>query len=55
MENRYEVFNTDELGDVFMAPKTKIIEVTELADIKDWCFSNKYDYAMTRQLNQWIL
>lgn len=55
MENRYEVFNPNELWDIFIIPKTKTIEVIKLKDIKDWCFSNKYDYAMIRQLNQWIL
>lgn len=32
-----------------------MITVSELADIKAWCLSNKYDYATVRQLNQWIL
>lgn len=42
-------------GDVFVEPKTRVMEVAELQDIKDWCLSNRYDYAMVRQLNQWIL
>ncbi|MDD5197762.1 MAG: lytic transglycosylase domain-containing protein [Candidatus Gracilibacteria bacterium] len=55
MENRYEIFDADELGDVFMKPKTRIVEILEIQDIKAWCLSKKYDYAMVRQLNQWIL
>ncbi len=55
MENRDKVFNADDLGDVFREPKTRLIEVSEIADIKEWCLREKVDYAMTRQLNQWIL
>ena len=55
MENRYKIFDKDELGDFFVEPKTKIVEVADIADIKAWCQNKKYDYAMTRQLNQWIL
>lgn len=55
MENKYKVFDKDELGDVFIEPKTRFIEVTEISDIKAWCQEKKYDYAMVRQLNQWIL
>lgn len=38
-----------------MKPKTRIVEILEIQDIKAWCLSKKYDYAMVRQLNQWIL
>lgn len=55
MENRYKAFDKDELGDVFVEPKTRLVAVSELPDIKAWCQENKYDYAMMRQLNQWIL
>lgn len=55
MENRYKVFDRDELGDVFVEPKIRIMNVSGLPDIKVWCQENKYDYAMVRQLNQWIL
>lgn len=55
MENRYQVFDRDELGDVFVEPKTRLVEVADIQDIQAWCQSNKYDYAMVRQLNQWIL
>ena len=55
MENRYKVFDTDELGDFFVEPKTKVVEVTNISDIKAWCQEKKYDYATIRQLNQWIL
>ncbi len=49
------MFDKDELGDFFVEPKTKIIEVTDISDIKAWCQEQKYDYATIRQLNQWIL
>lgn len=55
MENKYRIFDRDELGDVFMEPKTRIVEVSEVDDIKVWCQEKKHDYAMVRQLNQWIL
>ncbi|MDD5376701.1 MAG: lytic transglycosylase domain-containing protein [Candidatus Gracilibacteria bacterium] len=55
MENRYKVFDRDELGDVFSEPKTRFVNVSELTDIKAWCQQEKYDYATVRQLNQWIL
>lgn len=55
MENRYQVFDRDELWDFFVEPKTRLITVSDIKDIKAWCLSNKYDYAMTRQLNQWVL
>lgn len=55
MENKYRVFDIDELWDVFVEPKTRMMKLSELQDIKAWCLSNKYDYAMVRQLNQWIL
>jgi hypothetical protein len=55
MENRYKIFDTDELWDVFIAPKIQLIDVLEIKDLKKWCQEKKYDYAMTRQLNQWIL
>lgn len=55
MENRYEVFEKEELGDPFVEPRTRIVEVSEIADIKEWCQREKYDYPTVRQLNQWIL
>ena len=55
MENRFVAFSADELGDPFTKPRTRTVEVSELSDIKTWCFSKKYDYATVRQLNQWIL
>lgn len=55
MENRYEIFDRDELWDVFVEPKMRFVEVSDIRDIQDWCEKNKYDYVMIRQLNQWIL
>lgn len=55
MENRYEVFDADELGDAFTQPKSRTVEVSEIPDIKAWCQQNRHDYAIIRQLNQWIL
>lgn len=55
MENRYKIFNTNDLGDFFVEPKTRVVEVFNIPDIKTWCQEKKYDYAMVRQLNQWIL
>lgn len=55
MENRYKVFDRDELGDAFTEPKTRIIEISELEDARVWCQEKKYDYAMVRQLNPWML
>lgn len=37
-----------------MEPKTRTIDVSEIKDVKAWCQEKKYDYAMVRQLNQWI-
>lgn len=55
MENRYKIFDSHELGDVFVLPKTKYVTVSEIVNFQDWCQKNNYDYANTRQLNQWIL
>lgn len=55
MENRYKIFNANDLGDFFVEPKTRVVEVFNIPDIKTWCQEKKHDYAMVRQLNQWIL
>lgn len=55
MENRYKIFESRDLGEVFVEPKTKRIAVSEIPSLQEWCRTNGYDYAITRQLNQWIL
>lgn len=55
MENRYKVMDAGELGDPFVLPKTKDVTVSEISDIQSWCSDKKYDYAIVRQLNPWII
>jgi len=55
MENRYEIFDAGELGEKFVKPQIREIPIDGIANIKDWCQQNHYDYAVVRQLNQWIL
>lgn len=55
MENRYEIFDVWELWEQFVKPQTRYIPIDSIASVKDWCQQNHYDYAVVRQLNQWIL
>ncbi|EKE29095.1 MAG: membrane-bound lytic murein transglycosylase precursor [uncultured bacterium (gcode 4)] len=55
MENRYKIFDESELWDRFEAPKTKIIEVWRIDDLKSWSNQKWYIYANIKQLNWWII
>lgn len=55
MENRKCVFNSDDLGDQFVLPKTRTLTLGKIDNLSDWCQKNHVDYMTLRQMNQWIL
>jgi hypothetical protein len=50
-----EIFDSSDLGQPFETPTTLTIQVNKIDDLKTWSYENKYNYAMIRQLNPWII
>lgn len=55
MQNRYEIFNKEDLWEQFTPPKTKEIEIRDIASFKKYAQDNWYNYASLKQLNPWII
>lgn len=55
MINKNKIFDPSELGDQFIPPKTKEIEVKWKINIKKWSSDNSYIYANIKNLNGWII
>lgn len=56
MQNRWKLFSSEMLGDVFDVPPTKTTTIQgPVLDLRVWCLDNDIDYQELRELNPWIL
>jgi membrane-bound lytic murein transglycosylase D len=56
MQNRWKLFSSEMLGEVFDVPPTKTMTIQgPVLDLRVWCLDNEIDYQELRELNPWIL
>lgn len=55
MQNRYKIFEVDELWEQFVLPKTKEVIIKWPQNIKNWCTDNFQIFANIKKLNEWIV
>lgn len=55
MQNRYKIFDKNELWEQFIPPKTKEISIDGPIDLKKWSNEKWYIYSNIKNLNPWII
>ena len=55
MEHRNEVFSSSELGDQFVPPKTKTVDLATPVDLRVWAHDHHVPYGTFKELNPWII
>lgn len=55
MQNKYKIFDKEDLWEQFTPPKTKEITISNISDFKKWTQEQNYNYAVIKQLNPWII
>ncbi len=56
MQNRWQLFSPETLGDIFQTPKTTLLTLQwPITDLRVYCLTNDIDYQELRELNPWIL
>lgn len=56
MQNRWQLFSPETLGDIFQVPNTTTLTLQgPIADLRVYCLAHDIDYQELRELNPWIL
>lgn len=56
MQNRWQLFSLETLGDVFQTPSTTTLTLQgPITDLRVYCLEHDIDYQELRELNPWIL
>lgn len=56
MQNRWQLFSPETLGDIFQIPNTTTLTLQgPITDLRVYCLAHDIDYQELRELNPWIL